>query len=524
MQETTLNVKGKILIVEDEALVAQHIEEQLEDFGYEVLSSVSYGELASEEVKLHQPDLVLMDIMLKGEMNGIEAARQIKTISSVPVVFLTAYGDMGMFEKAKSTKPYGFLTKPFRPQELHAAIELGIAKHKEDAENQKENKVSTGNQEKNIEAIEKAWESKRELFLRMNHELRTPLNAVLGFGKILEAELEGHLTTEQKMNLEQITKSSDELWNVLKSIIDLSTIENKKFHVSLEKIDVAPLIKNLVKIMQPLANKTGVTLFNHLDIHKKIWVLADSKLLSQALMNIITNAIQYNKKDGSVLIEVKFAKNNKIQICVSDTGPGISNEILSTIFDPFNRAGREYSDIQGPGLGLSVAKGLMELMNGSISVESEVEIGTCFTLELPMPTRAEDQPGLAQISLTGNNKKKILYVEDHPENVELVEQILKHSPHIELISASNALDGIKMAVTQIPDLILMDIQLPEMDGITAFKRLQIINETKNIPVIALTADAMDDDIKKALGMGFKNYITKPINMPKFLNIIDEVLT
>lgn len=384
MQETTLNAKIKILIVEDEALVAQHIEEQLEDFGYEVATSVSYGELAPEEVKCHQPDLVLMDIMLKGQMNGIDAAREIKSISSVPVVFLTAYGDRGMFEKAKSTKPYGFLTKPFRPQELHAAIELGIARHKDDAEQIRENDVSTENKKNNIEAIEKSWESKCQLFSRMNHELRTPLNAVLGFGKILEADLEGHLTNGQKENLEQITKSSNELWSVVRNIIELSNIENKELHVSLEKFDVVPLIKNLVKIMQPLADKTGVSIFNRLDIHKEILILADSRLLSQALMNVVTNAIQYNKKGGSVLIEVKFAEDRKIQICVTDTGLGISKEILSTIFDPFNRAGREYSEIKGPGLGLSVTKGLMKLMNGSISVKSEVEIGTCFTMELTM--------------------------------------------------------------------------------------------------------------------------------------------
>ena len=378
-----MTTKGKILVVEDEALVAQHIEEQLEDCGYKVTSQVSYGELVSDEVKYHDPDLVLMDIMLKGEINGIEAARQLKSFSDVPVIFLTAYGDRSMFEKAKQTNPYGFLTKPFRPQELYAAIELAIIKNKGDIEHEIENKVSTENMGKRQERSEKALSRKKSTLARMNHELRTPLNVIIGFGSLLQTESEHSLTEQQKHYLKSITTAGFKLTDVVTGILELAEIEGGTIPVSIENLDVVPLIENLIKEMRPLAEKAGINIFNSLALQEKVLVVADARHLNQVMMNLISNAIQYNKKDGSVLIEIGRADSNKVQIRVSDTGHGIPNEKLDTVFEPFNRLGREYSTIEGIGLGLSVARGLIKLMNGTILVESEVEKGTSFTIELP---------------------------------------------------------------------------------------------------------------------------------------------
>jgi signal transduction histidine kinase len=381
MEEQTLTAKEKILIVEDEVLVAQHIEEQLEDFGYEVVSSVSYGELVSKEVTYQHPDLVLMDIMLKGEMNGIEAAHQLKSFSNVPVVFLTAYGDRKMFDKAKQTGPYGFLTKPFRSQELHAAIKLAISRYKEDVEHQIKNKISTENPEKRQERIKKALSSKKEALTKMNHELRTPLNVITGFGHLLGENHVDSLTEKQKDYVDSIVAAGYDLLDVVTGILGLAEIESGTMPVFIEKINITPLVNDAVKEMRDLAVKKGVRISNLFEIEEKILVYADERYLKQIIMNLVSNAIQYNKKEGAVLIEGGKVDGDKFQIRVRDTGCGIQSEKLDAIFEPFNRLEWEYSEIKGLGIGLSVAKGLLELMGGTIGVESEIDKGTCFTIE-----------------------------------------------------------------------------------------------------------------------------------------------
>ena len=183
--------------------------------------------------------------------------------------------------------------------------------------------------------------------------------------------------------MESITTAGFKLTDVVTGILELAEIEGGTIPVSIENLDVVPLIENLIKEMRPLAEKAGINIFNSLALQEKVLVVADARHLNQVMMNLISNAIQYNKKDGSVLIEIGRADSNKVQIRVSDTGHGIPNEKLDTVFEPFNRLGREYSTIEGIGLGLSVARGLIKLMNGTILVESEVEKGTSFTIELP---------------------------------------------------------------------------------------------------------------------------------------------
>jgi CheY-like chemotaxis protein len=222
--------------------------------------------------------------------------------------------------------------------------------------------------------------------------------------------------------------------------------------------------------------------------------------------------------------------NGMMRLGIKDTGWGISDDKKDKVFKPFERFDAHAEHIEGTGIGLTISKKLLELMDGNIGFETVTGEGSFFYMDLqlsdkvPLATEVEKQSDSFQSSLSETTKKyKILYIEDIPENMELVKQILKNRSYVKLLTASNALDGIEMAQSKIPDLILMDIHLPDMNGLEAFKKLQSINQTKKIPVIALTADAMDLDIKRAMDTGFTDYLTKPIDVPNFLETIDDVL-
>ncbi|MFT4577535.1 MAG: CheY-like chemotaxis protein [Nitrospinales bacterium] len=244
---------------------------------------------------------------------------------------------------------------------------------------------------------------------------------------------------------------------------------------------------------------------------------------------MISNAIKYNKLNGSVIVSFKKQENGKMRLGIQDTGHGIAEDKIDKLFKPFERFDVDAEQIEGAGIGLTISKQLIEMMHGSIGFESKLGEGSLFYIDVPVSAKgpmpldiripSESFPASSIIKKT----KKVLYIEDIPANVDLVKEIFNYRSHIDLLSATNALDGIKIAEDIIPDLILMDIHLPGMDGLEAFKKLRVIESTRNIPIIALTADAMDSDIKKALDMGFHSYITKPIDVSKFLETMDKVL-
>lgn len=259
------------------------------------------------------------------------------------------------------------------------------------------------------------------------------------------------------------------------------------------------------------------------------FINVDPLRFKQVVLNLISNAIKYNKPNGSVIISYEKQGNDTMRLGIKDTGHGIPDDKKERLFKPFERFDEAADKIEGTGIGLTISKRLIELMGGTIGFESVAGEGSLFYIEVPVsdktpaPQKIEMRLDSSSVSPTATNGKKILYIEDILANVKLVKQILARRQDIEFLTVSNALDGIEMAKTQIPDLILMDIHMPDMDGLTAFKKLQTIKETRDIPVIALTAQAMDVDIKKALDMGFKSYITKPIDVNKFFDAIDRAL-
>ncbi len=377
------------------------------------------------------------------------------------------------------------------------------------------------------EVAEKASLAKSEFLSRMSHELRTPMNAILGFAQLLQMGREYEKFQEVKNKVDPILNAGKHLLELIDEVLELSTIEEGKLRVSIEPVEVFELKNDVLDLVKPMAEKESVVLIDQCPVEHHIFVMADRLKLKQILVNLITNAIKYNKVGGSVTLAYKI-ENHNLVFRVEDNGPGIKEESKSVIFKPFERLGAEDSEVEGTGIGLSISKKLIELMNGTIGLTSEIGKGSCFYFSLPVTdapfVRKEKVVQSSRSLETSENVMTVLYIEDNPANLELVEQLLSSKENIRLISAIDGGLGIVMAREQIPNLILLDINLPGMDGISVFKKLRSIENTSNIPVIAVSADAMESDKKLVMNLGFYSYITKPIDVPDFLKSIDDALS
>jgi signal transduction histidine kinase len=375
---------------------------------------------------------------------------------------------------------------------------------------------------------EKANRAKSEFLARMSHELRTPMNAILGFTQLLEMNAQNRLDDNDRSNLRRVSSAGNHLLELINEVLDLSKVESGKMKLSIERVDIISIVENVISLSKSLAEEKGISLEYQKIPEDRFFILADPLRFRQVVLNLISNAIKYNRPHGSVIISHEEQSRDRMRLGIRDTGHGIPEHKKGKLFKPFERFDVDAKHIEGTGIGLTITKQLIELMNGTIGFKSNTEEGSFFYVDIPVAVKApaiqlEGKAETDQPDLSNSDKNKILYFEDVPENLELVRQILTKRKGMRLLSASTALVGIEIAQSEMPDLILMDIHMPGMDGLTAFKKLQSMNETKDIPVVALTADAMDGDIKKALELGFKDYITKPIDVPKFLNMISEVL-
>lgn len=376
---------------------------------------------------------------------------------------------------------------------------------------------------------EQANEAKSKFLAHMSHDLRTPLNSVLGFAQLLALDLNKTLTKEQSANVQRIEKSGRHLLTLINEILDLSRIESGAFTVATESINTAKLTAELISDSQPIATKYGITIIDKTMAAKPTYITADNTRLKQVLLNLLSNAIKYNSNDGSVTISLEN-KKERLRINIIDTGPGISEENQTMLFEPFNRLDADCTNIEGTGIGLTIAKQLTEKMGGIIGVESTLGKGSCFYVEIPISQITEKTENLSDsdLKINKNNdeyknyKYVILYIEDNIQNFKLVEAfLLSMRKHITLLHTNEAKSGIEMARTHQPNLILMDINLPGMDGLEAFGILKRQNETRNIPIVVVSADAMKESIENALDAGFDSYITKPINLKNFLKVVDK---
>ncbi len=389
-------------------------------------------------------------------------------------------------------------------------------------------------QETNVElenakiVAEKANLAKSDFLSSMSHELRSPLNAILGFAQLMDAD-SPPATPSQKASIYQILHAGWYLLELINEILDLAVIESGKLSLSDEPVPLAEVMLECQDMIEPLAQKRGIKLtFPKFDTPS--FVRADRTRLKQVLVNLLSNAIKYNQPEGTVVVDCSTRTPQRIRISVRDSGAGLPAEKLSQLFQPFNRLGRENSAEEGTGIGLVMSERLVELMGGVIGVESTVGTGSVFWFELSASAApnlvvapTEPQAMIPTQVQHGAPLHTLLYVEDNPANLKLIEQLVARRPNMHLLSAMDGNLGIELARANLPDVILMDINLVGMSGIQALKILHEDPLTAHIPVIAISANAMPSDIKKGLEAGFFRYLTKPIKVNEFMNVVDLAL-
>lgn len=374
---------------------------------------------------------------------------------------------------------------------------------------------------------EQANNAKSEFLSSMSHELRTPMNAILGFGQLLEIDEE--LSEDQADYVDEILKAGRHLLELINEVLDLSRIESGTINLSMETLSCTELITECLALVKPIAQGLGIVI-NEPIIGGYV-IRADRTRLKQVLLNLLSNAIKYNRPQGEVSVQTT-RRDGLVRLAVSDTGYGIAAARKQEVFQPFSRLGAEETDIEGTGIGLTISRRLMEMMGGKIDMESEVGQGSTFWIELPEVVSDHDAPAndaaehamTAETASASERRYTVLYIEDNPANLRLIAQIMGRNPQVQLITAHTPELGLELATARHPELILLDINLPGMDGYQVLSVLRSLDSAKKTPVIAISANATPRDIERGMDAGFDDYITKPIDVIHFLDVVDRLLS
>lgn len=376
------------------------------------------------------------------------------------------------------------------------------------------------------EAAEVANKATSDFLSRMSHELRTPLNSIIGFADLLFME---GLEQRHRENLGYIRQAGQHLLQLVNEVLDITSIESGSISFSLEPVRVAELVQEALDLVRPLAAPRNVKLENQsLTNTNDLYVMADRQRLKQVLLNLLSNAIKYNVEGGRVIISVQEVENGNVSISVADTGIGIDPQQMDKLYMPFERLGAERLGAEGTGLGLALTKRLIEAMNGTIEVESKLGQGTRFQVEMKSaepPTMSSKDLATVPISASQipGYTAMVLYVEDNLSNIRLVERILEHRQGLRLISCMQGRMALDIARDHRPDVILLDLHLPDMTGAEVLDALKADPVTQSIPVVIISADATAGTLERLMAAGAFGYITKPIEVRRFLRLLDETL-
>jgi hypothetical protein len=381
-------------------------------------------------------------------------------------------------------------------------------------------------------------QAKSRFLSRMSHELRTPLNAVLGYTQLLQAAEQGDdaAAGQRRDHLTRIGAAGEHLLNLINDVLELSSLEGGEVRIELGPTPLEPLVEQTLALLEPLRRKRGITIHSA-GLDAAAPVMADPTRMRQVLLNLLGNALKYNREGGEVRVEA-LPRGDRVLLRISDTGHGMTDAQLLHLFEPFNRLGRDGGDAEaadGSGIGLVIVKALVERMGGSVHVDSSVGVGTVFELRLaaaspalesqaqPAPVPAPPQPAAARAeAATARPQRLLLYIEDNEVNALIIGELLAQRRELRLHVAVDGISGVADAVALQPDLILLDMQLPDIDGFEVLRRLRAEPATAGIPCIALSANAMPADIQRALQAGMTDYWTKPLDFKAFLAAIDQL--
>ncbi len=545
----------KVLLVDDDPLVRDFLSETIQSDTFDV-ETCKDGLEAWDYCQKHKDiNVIVLDIVMP-KIDGMTLMKQLRDSGNeVPIIILTSKGEVSVALKALNEGASDYLIKDEGIQKtIMHSIDRVLEKKRILDENKqlmaelersvKETKAKNIDLEREISERKKAEEesvrareeairankAKSDFLSHMSHELRTPLNAIIGFAQLLKRNKEQNFSERQRNNTEEIIKAGKHLLELISEVLDLAKIESGTMTVCMEEVNLNELIDEVISLILPLAEVRDIRIINHVTYYPDLVIMGDRVRLKQVLLNLGSNAVKYNSEAGKITFDCEVLKNSRVAIKVSDTGDGLSAEDQKALFEPFQRLDAEATEIEGTGIGLTITKNLVELMEGQLSVTSEVGKGSCFIIELEKVgdtgQKIEPVQGIGEGEEVKNETKEevkltLLYVEDNPTNLNLVQQIIMEDfPDINLLDAPNAPLGLEMAKAHKPKLILMDINLPGMDGFEAFEKLKTYEETKNIPVIAISANAMQKQIEKAKEVGFAEYIVKPIDPNGFSETLE----
>jgi signal transduction histidine kinase/ActR/RegA family two-component response regulator len=376
------------------------------------------------------------------------------------------------------------------------------------------------------EHSERSDRAKSEFLSRMSHELRTPMNSILGFAQVLQ--MGGGLPARALECVDHILKGGRHLLRLIDEVLDIARIESGRLPLSVEPVLVSEAISQTLEMVRPIAESRGIQLSSDTSRQCQQHVMADRQRLHQVLLNLLSNAIKYNQPNGSVHISCQAENKNAVRIKVEDTGFGIASQDQARLFAPFERLAAPQTDVEGTGLGLALSKQLVQAMGGGIGLVSQIGKGSTFWVELP-GAEAPVERVRRQDVLTAQppdpvpQSLKVLYIEDNVANVQLIEHVLTFRSHVKLLTAMQGRLGLELAVENRPDLILLDLHLPDLRGDLVLHDLRTDSRTRDIPTIMISADATPGEIRRLREAGATDYLTKPLDVEKLLHILDEHL-
>lgn len=376
------------------------------------------------------------------------------------------------------------------------------------------------------QAAEAASAAKSEFLSSMSHELRTPMNAVLGFAQLLQRDRRRPLDERQLERVEHILRGGEHLLRLIDDVLDLAKIESGRLTISLEPVCLRSVLDEVLATLEPLAARMEITLLGPApaDLPR---VTADRTRLTQILVNLGSNAIKYGKRGGRAEIAVRRTGDH-VRITVTDDGIGIAAGRADMVFEPFQRAGQENGPIEGTGIGLAITRRLAEMMAGTVGFESEVDRGSAFWVELPVASAGAEDASEREVTRAAPRaaaamRHKIVCIEDNPASVAFIEALVDDLDGVELVTAPNAELGLELIRAHRPTVVIMDINLPGMSGFDAVRHLRASPDTREIPVVGLSAAALRADTDKALRAGFTRYLTKPVKVDELSSALEQLL-